>query len=365
MLITTSVTLEADAVKYLEAHARAKDNVFFKVLVATSTEASTSKDPIIDIFVRKFQQIATPQGKKLLDYYDIVDTRTDDKAAIEYLRTEIQEATARSVAIIRERIIQSGYGEPTIRELTPYRMTIEVQSVEKDSFKKILADGRLEFRLRKDAKTVYHTLDRIDKYLTGTPEDTTRSTDYSGLTEEERVAKFENEHPLSAILYRNATSDGRSVFAFEKDSQVIVDIVNMPEVRHLYEDEMSINFSRPVSYSTEVPVMYEVYFLEPTPELTGGFVVDAKGDTRFGGYYVYFTMDDEGTRIWSRITDKNINKQIAIMVDNVVYAAPTIRSRIEGGVCEIAGIKDSQEAELLAILLKTGGLPVSMKIVGE
>jgi preprotein translocase subunit SecD len=86
---------------------------------------------------------------------------------------------------------------------------------------------------------------------------------------------------------------------------------------------------------------------------------------RDGKPKVTMQMDEEGAHIWSRVTGANIGKQIAIVLDNVVYSAPTVQNRIDGGNSEITGSKDIQEANLMKIVLKAGALPAPVKIIQE
>jgi SecD/SecF fusion protein len=76
-------------------------------------------------------------------------------------------------------------------------------------------------------------------------------------------------------------------------------------------------------------------------------------------------MDEEGARIWARVTGANVGKQIAVVLDNVVYTAPNVQNRIDGGNSEITGSKDMAEANLLKIVLKAGALPAPVKIIQE
>jgi preprotein translocase subunit SecD len=76
-------------------------------------------------------------------------------------------------------------------------------------------------------------------------------------------------------------------------------------------------------------------------------------------------MNAEGAADWARITGSNINKRIAIVLDNVVYSAPVVRNKITGGSSQIEGMANIQEAKLLEIVLKAGALPAPLKIIEE
>jgi preprotein translocase subunit SecD len=76
-------------------------------------------------------------------------------------------------------------------------------------------------------------------------------------------------------------------------------------------------------------------------------------------------MNSDGAADWARITGANLKKQIAIVLDNVVYSAPVVNSKITGGNSQIEGMANIQEAKLLEIVLKAGALPAPLAIIEE
>jgi preprotein translocase subunit SecD len=76
-------------------------------------------------------------------------------------------------------------------------------------------------------------------------------------------------------------------------------------------------------------------------------------------------MNGEGAREWSRITGANINKRIAIVLDNAVFSAPVVRGKIPGGHSQIEGMDNLEEARLLEIVLKAGALPAPVEIIEQ
>ena len=77
------------------------------------------------------------------------------------------------------------------------------------------------------------------------------------------------------------------------------------------------------------------------------------------------TMNAEGANIWARMTKENIGKQIAIVLDGMVYSYPVVNSEISGGSSQITGNFTLDEAEDLANVLKSGKLPAPATIVQE
>ncbi len=76
-------------------------------------------------------------------------------------------------------------------------------------------------------------------------------------------------------------------------------------------------------------------------------------------------MNDQGARIFSRVTGANVNKRLAIVLDGKVMMAPNIEDRIPNGSAVIRGSMGAQEAQDLAIVLRAGALQVPMKVIEE
>lgn len=101
------------------------------------------------------------------------------------------------------------------------------------------------------------------------------------------------------------------------------------------------------------------------PVLLEGSALKTAGVSRdqLGMPSVSFELNSQGANTFAKITRENIGKQLAIMLDNKEQSAPTIDSEISGGSGIIRGRFSIEEANNLANLLKSGALPVEIKIV--
>ena len=100
--------------------------------------------------------------------------------------------------------------------------------------------------------------------------------------------------------------------------------------------------------------------------LTGAHLETARVEAgEFGEPVVAFHFDGPGGRIFDELTAANVDKQLAIVLDGIVYSAPVIRSRISGGSGIIEGGFDIKEARGLGIALRAGALPAPVRIVEE
>ena len=80
---------------------------------------------------------------------------------------------------------------------------------------------------------------------------------------------------------------------------------------------------------------------------------------------VSFTLDRLGAQKFGRVTTDNVGKRIAIVLDNKIISAPSIREPITGGSGSISGNFSFQDTTDLALLLRSGALPTPLKIVEE
>lgn len=92
----------------------------------------------------------------------------------------------------------------------------------------------------------------------------------------------------------------------------------------------------------------------PTPNPTGN------------GFAVSLSMDQEGARIWKKMTTDNVGRQVAVVLDNKVYSAPNVNEPIPNGNTSISGgFAEVTEAKDLANILSIGKLPARPEIIEE
>ncbi len=80
---------------------------------------------------------------------------------------------------------------------------------------------------------------------------------------------------------------------------------------------------------------------------------------------VNFSFNQKGAVRFGKLTQENIDKPFAIVLDGVVQSAPVIRSAILGGTGQISGRFTIEETNTLAIVLRSGALPAKLSIVEE
>jgi preprotein translocase subunit SecD len=101
-------------------------------------------------------------------------------------------------------------------------------------------------------------------------------------------------------------------------------------------------------------------------EVAGTNINNAYGGVnQRGESTVNFSLDAIGTEKFAKLTSANIGKRIAIVIDDEVMTAPSVREAINAGNVEISGSFDFETAKNLSSSLRAGALPIKLTIVEE
>jgi SecD/SecF fusion protein len=377
------VVLEVNTGKLLEKLANNPDQVFKSVLAEAQLEAERTDEAIVDIVGRKLAE----RGVRLSRYFGTI--RMDDSEILDQLKEDADDAVARAMEIIRNRVDQYGVSEPSIQRQGSRRIIVELPGVAREEEAKQLIQGTalLEFRLVKDPEFTIPILESIDRVLAsrlaGTSADTSlqleteqdtasaeadttelaSDTTQQELTEEE----FRQQHPFFSVALLDPQGRFADAYVSEDNRNQINYWLSLPEVQKVIPDNVEFVYSaKPIGFQDGKGV-YMLYLVNKAPELTGGVITDARADIdpTTSSWIVNMTMNTEGATDWARITGANIDKRIAIMLDGVVFSAPNVRNRITGGRSQIEGMAGQEEAKLLEIVLKAGALPAPVDIIEE
>ncbi|HLD30538.1 MAG TPA: protein translocase subunit SecD [bacterium] len=155
-----------------------------------------------------------------------------------------------------------------------------------------------------------------------------------------------------------------------KDPERAIDLIGktaLLEFRLLNEERLTeaLDGKIPEGYELLKGKSEESYLIKKEAEVTGAALSNAK--VEIGGTYnmpyISLEFNTEGAKSFARVTEMNINKRLAIVLDNVVQSAPVIRSKIPNGKAIIEGNFTMEEASNLAIILRAGALPAPVRII--
>ncbi len=397
------IVLEVDLPTLISGLAINKDKDLENALTKVTTRLSEPDADFFDLFT----SIAEEDNIRLARYFHEYGASTDE--IISKLKDESEDAINRVLEILQNRVDQFGVAEPTIQKQGSQRIIVELAGIQDSERARDLLQSTalLEFYLVKDAEITQDMLIRVDNVLKGNKDIVDASKELAEPTEKQKevVDKVSDD---KTITVSELFGDNDQDFAEIQDTSAVVDdrlfedrpfssllrnfnrdlgvpesnvyavnkILSLPEVENLLESTAS-KFSlgnKPEEITdangNQVKI-YRLYHLENEPELTGGVISEAKeniagtGSDIAGQPTVILDMTSDGSKQWSRITGANIGRRIAIVLDNKVHMAPSIREKISGGGTRIEGFADLNEAKDIAIVLRAGALPVPVEIIEE
>lgn len=113
---------------------------------------------------------------------------------------------------------------------------------------------------------------------------------------------------------------------------------------------------------TEAPIV-----LLKDAVMTGEYITDARATIEQSNnqFSVSLTFNARGAKVFERVTEENIKKRLAIVLDGKCYSAPVIQDKIAGGKAQITGNFSQEEARDLAIVLRAGALPAPVTVLEQ
>ncbi|HSM35183.1 MAG TPA: protein translocase subunit SecD [Longimicrobiales bacterium] len=195
--------------------------------------------------------------------------------------------------------------------------------------------------------------------------DQVAAAEQDSLPEDTTVVSNEPEdRPLTALL-NNAGLPG--VFAVrENDRELVERFLANDAVRRAMPRDTELLWSAETTALGAEPFWY-LYVLDDEPAITGEYLEDAipNIDPQFNETIVQFEFNRRGGRIFERFTGQHVQDYMAIVLDDKVFSAPVIQSRIgRTGQIEL-GASPLAEAQDLALVLRAGALPAPLSIIEE
>jgi SecD/SecF fusion protein len=276
---------------------------------------------------------------------------------------EKTDVVARALEIIRNRIDQFGVSEPIIHREGDWRIVVELPGVQDIERAKGLIGktARLEFKILKSDADRAGIIEKIDQHLAvQAPVDTEKA-------EDPLLGQPSEEIPSLSRYMLSSRGD----FVVPEDNILTVrELLNRPDVQKLLPPDAQFLWNSKEEEMGDGQRYRALYYLKRRVEMTGEILSDASVTTgqsfeNAGQPIVNFTTTSQGVRLFGRVTGANVGERMAIILDDQVYSAPTIRSKINQGSGIIEGTGTVDEAKDLAIVLRAGALPADVNIVED
>ncbi len=405
-----------DVVKALADHKT--DEAFVKSVNEAAKEAQDSQSDFITLFVKAYKKNA-PNGNLATIFATQqlkgkVNTNSTDSEVEKVLREEVDAAVDNSFRVLRTRIDRFGVVQPNIQKIEGQsgRIMVELPGIkEPERVRKLLqGSANLEFWETYDTQVILPYLNQLNAALRNganapveeavadsTAADTTKTLadaakevvdsaasktkdilskvssdetpEAKDLKKADEAAKKEN--PLFAMLQPMNGNAGCLVgYALARDTAEINSLLATPVAKSILPADARLLWG--VKSMDKAGKVYELYAIRTTggkngkAPLEGEVVTESKDDfDQFGNPCVSMKMNTEGARKWATLTEANVNHAIAIVLDGLVYSAPNVNNKIDGGSSQITGNFTTNDTKDLANVLSSGKMPAPAQIVQE
>nr|MBN2278821.1 protein translocase subunit SecD [candidate division Zixibacteria bacterium] len=324
-------------------------------------------------------------------------------------RTAREGAVERAIQVIRNRIDFTGVTEPVIQKQGNDRIIVDLPGyTDAERAEDIIGQtAQLEFKLTESFENAQIILNKIDSVVaevrkaekesgknksekkietasaeptTGevTPIDTAGTADddfFASILGEDSTGEIDEtmfmdeEKPFSQylepFLYADRTNTPWPGYSVQvRDRKILEKILAMPEVQRVIpeEDQFAWSTRKDLRNAQEV---YFLYLLQRKVQFLGKYLESIKlGRGQFQEHTVDFKLSGRASAAFARLTGSNIDKPLAIVIDDKVESAPIISSKIRGsGQITMGGGATLEDAKDLSIVLKAGALPAPVEII--
>jgi len=365
-----------------------KNPVFNQALAKASEDQKNSRDPYIDLFVNAFKEISngtvklgdpTIFGTKSLS--DKINFKMANDEVAPILSDQVDASIGTAFQVLRNRIDRFGVTQPNIQRIGKTgRILIELPGAKDIERVRRLLTGtaNLEFWEVFTNQDLFSFLIQANQKLATIikPEDTAKATDTTIVDDVEKLLADEKdketlqaESPLFSLLAPNQSQAGPVLGSTRvADTAVINSYLRKKEIRALLPSEL-----RYAKFVWDIPQknsdVINLYALKSNRNDQApieGDVISSASQV-FAQFStnpeISMTMKGAATKKWAKMTENNIGKFVAVVLDNAVYTAPRVNGKIPNGRTSITGQFSIEEAKDVANALQSGKLPAAAHII--
>ena len=295
------------------------------------------------------------------------------------------EAIDRALTVIRTRIDEFGVSEPNVQKVGDDRIVVELPGIDEPdrAIDVVQKSAFLQFQITDETNALQRVMPRLDGIIrdlglakSGTTSgDRPARTGIEGLLDDTSAVSADSAAndtvpsilgptggPLSSLLqqgqipgeYYVAARDVSTVMRYLAAPQVAAALPPGKVLRWM-ADTLALggNWYRPL------------YVLDARPIITGEFLIDAQpGTDPRDGTIVTFEFNNQGGSRFRRETERHIQDNMAIVLDDRVMGQPPVIQSAIGTRGQITmGGRDLQAAQDLALVLRAGSLPAPLKVM--
>ena len=406
--------LEVSVVDVINVLATDKNDTLYIQSIERARELQTdSQEDFVSLFGRAFEEL-DPNGKlasifSSMEMRDRITYNSTNDEVLAVIKQEADDAIENSVRILRERVDRFGVSQTSFQDLGGGKVLIALPGIDDpERIRKLLQGAaKLEFWETYMNEEIFPYLEEANTFLrernalaasekdTEEPaladdlvQQTDDTTGQESLIEQLGAdttlqqdqlnqEQLRVEHPLFSILSPNVNRQTEQLVhgagvgtAHTRDKAMIDSLLSDPDVNALFPRDVKFLWNNKALKGYDD--YYELVAIKITnPDgkaaLDGEVVTTARQDyDNLSQPQVSLNMNGEGARVWARLTRESIGRQIAIVLDGLVYSHPNVDNEITGGSSSISGGGMTiEEAQDLANVLKSGKMKAPATIIQE
>lgn len=314
-----------------------------------SAYAKRTSEPLSSLFISN-EQLA-------------IQASFSDKEVLEILQTQVNQIRTQQMRVIEERMNlfnMTVLSRASIENTDQY--TIEVQGEQRKTKENVAKKGTLGFWELYDNLDLSEPLFELNELLK------TEKREQDSLLREEEDLDYDEEVNLEyneeynlgyddeigplfkvlAISFAQTSSDRSPTIGYAKseDMQTIMNLLTSPQAKIVlkdFEDSIRFVWGSESFENNDGDLIFQLYALNTrglnASELNQSHILESylTPNPAGEGFAISISMNEEGTIIWRRMTTDNVNRQIAILLNNEVYSAPRVNEPIPNGNLSISG----------------------------
>ena len=380
-----NVTLQISVPDILKALANESKDKKFRQAIAHVEADRVAQDDYVESFCQEYKKLGGVNLRGLFRSMQKVqeNPNANDEQIKGYLKDEVNSMVDNSYNVLRNRIDKFGVVAPNIQKLqSTGRILLELPGIKEPERVKKLLQGTANLEFYETYK--WSEISSAFNSLVAAADNGTAPTQAAAAdTAKAKVAPVADSAAKAAPASAKPASTraklsqmlqlyGRSDYcvigvAAVSDTAAINSILSQYASRYLPTD---LKLCWTVKADKMLNDKFGLIAIKKGPngkaQMNGDVVTEAKGEyEQLKGQVVTMKMNNEGARQWSRLTGANINRQVAVVLDDMVYSYPNVNSQIDGGNTEISGNFTVEESNDLANVLESGKMVARVNIASE
>ena len=371
--------------------------VFRQALKAADEAQKNNSDNYLDLFFAEFEIAAGNSGIKLSDpeifgtkaLREKINFNKSNEEVREELQKEINSSINTAFEVLRSRIDKFGVTQPNIQRIgNSGRIQIELPGAKDIERVTKLVTSKAELQFwevfsNAEVQNYFFTANTVvAEILKNNSPDVKESSsekedDIQSILDEAidsteikqkdlftylSVNQARSERQLSSMVAMAKVSDTAMVNRLLLDRKVLNERPNeLRNVKFLWDYKSTL--------STDGSDIIALYAIKSNRNdlapIQGDVITDAAQIfDQLNNPEVSMAMNGRGSRLWEKLTGDNVGGFVAVVLDDYVYTAPSVKQAISGGRTSISGGSMTvEEAQDIATVLKAGKLPAAARII--